>query len=92
MEKWAGSFGPKTDEKIASKIAKWQTYYAQKYIGNKIKVPNGKAFFDVELSHQTCTCYGWQMSRIPCKHACSTINLEGLEVDEFVDHWFRKDC
>ena len=50
-----------------------------------MKVSNGKAFLEVDLMERTCTCKAWQMSGIPCDHACAAIRRMGFDVSDYVD-------
>ena len=49
IEKWVGSFRPKTDAKIDISIEKSQAYLAHLHLGGLIKVSNGIAVEDVHL-------------------------------------------
>ncbi|RVX00147.1 hypothetical protein CK203_026574 [Vitis vinifera] len=52
---------------------------------SSMKVSNGKAFLEVDLMERTCTCKAWQMSGIPCDHACAAIRRMGFDVFDYVD-------
>nr|CAN83241.1 hypothetical protein VITISV_000814 [Vitis vinifera] len=73
LVKWNGCIGPKTEEKIALNIGKCENYITYLHLGSSMKVSKGKAFLEVDLMKRTCTCKAWQMSGIPCDHACAAI-------------------
>ncbi|RVW73400.1 hypothetical protein CK203_060139 [Vitis vinifera] len=68
---------PKTEDKLLHNIAKSKT------------VSDGKAKISVDLRQHTCTCLAWQMSGIPCEHACAMIQKMNQDVYEFVDDWYH---
>ncbi|XP_020266071.1 uncharacterized protein LOC109841518 [Asparagus officinalis] len=41
----------------------------------------------VDLDNKTCTCRGWDVTRVPCKHACASIMFMKRDVYQFYD-WF----
>ncbi|RVW94428.1 hypothetical protein CK203_035725 [Vitis vinifera] len=89
LVKWNGCIGPKTKEKIALKIGKGENYITYLHLGSSMKVSNGKAFLEVDLMERTCTCKAWQMSGIPCDHACAAIRRMGFDVSDYVDDWYK---
>ena len=89
LVKWNGCIGPKTKEKIALNIGKSENYITYLHLGSSMKVSNGKAFLKVDLMEQTCTCKAWQMSGIPCDHACAAIRRMGFDVSNYVDEWYK---
>lgn len=86
------SIGPKIKEKIALNIANGENYPTLVYIGGSIKVSIGKTYLDVALKHRTCICKVWQMSRIPCDHACVAIRRIRLDISENFNEWFKFKC
>ncbi|KAL2241598.1 UNVERIFIED_CONTAM: hypothetical protein Sindi_0801000 [Sesamum indicum] len=47
--------------------------------------------FSVDLERRTCTCRLWQLSGIPCKHACSAIFNQNLQPEEMVHPYYNVD-
>ncbi|XP_058189183.1 uncharacterized protein LOC131306774 [Rhododendron vialii] len=47
--------------------------------------------FTTYLATHTCTCRRWDLTGIPCPHAIAAINSNHENVDDYVDHWFRKE-
>ncbi|KAL6314386.1 hypothetical protein AAG906_021444 [Vitis piasezkii] len=77
MSNWERSIGPKTEDKLLHNIAKSETF------------SDGKAKISVDLRQHTCSCLAWQMSGIPCEHACAMIQKMNQDVYEFVDDWYH---
>ena len=44
---------------------------------------------NVDIKEHSCTCRAWEMSGIPCKHACAVIAFNGQNVVDFVDDQFK---
>ncbi|MFQ6626397.1 hypothetical protein Gotur_005543 [Gossypium turneri] len=38
----------------------------------------------MDLSQRICNCRSWQISRIPCSHACAAMYHLGLQPDEYL--------
>ncbi|KAL2253102.1 UNVERIFIED_CONTAM: hypothetical protein Sindi_0104900 [Sesamum indicum] len=47
--------------------------------------------FSMDLERRTCTCRLWQLSGIPCKHACSAIFNQNLQPEEMVHSYYNVD-
>ncbi|KAG8368016.1 hypothetical protein BUALT_Bualt15G0001400 [Buddleja alternifolia] len=47
--------------------------------------------FTVDLEKMICGCRRWELSGIPCKHACSAIQCQGLRILDFVDKCYTVD-
>ncbi|KAL0430836.1 UNVERIFIED_CONTAM: hypothetical protein Sradi_0709600 [Sesamum radiatum] len=47
------------------------------------------AQFSVDLDRRTCTCRHWQLSGIPCKHACSAIVNQNLKPEDMVHAYYN---
>lgn len=45
----------------------------------------------VNLKFGTCTCLEWQMSGIPCRHACCAIALADMDVYQCVADWYKRE-
>ena len=46
----------------------------------------GISIFNVNIKEH---CLAWEMSRIPCEHACVVIGFNGQNVADFVDDQFK---
>ena len=49
----------------------------------------GTSIFNVDIKEHNCTCRAWEMSGIPCEHACAEIEFNGQNVANFVDDQFK---
>ena len=45
----------------------------------------------LNLSKWTCVCRGWQMSRLPCKHAAVAIANKRYDSEQYCDSSYSKD-
>lgn len=45
----------------------------------------------VDLSKGTCTCRKWDLTGIPCYHACACIAMKADPWDIHVSKWYKKD-
>ncbi|XP_059461803.1 uncharacterized protein LOC132190770 [Corylus avellana] len=45
----------------------------------------------VQLDHHTCTCGRWQVSGIPCSHACATIYMHKQKPEDYLDDYYKMD-
>ena len=60
-------------------------------VGEKFQVAIGLDPFVVNLKSMTCTCRVWQLSRIPCLHACANIHFMNKDTTDFVNPYFTVD-
>ncbi|KAK4390453.1 hypothetical protein Sango_2108600 [Sesamum angolense] len=47
--------------------------------------------YSVDLEMRTCTCRIWQLSGIPCKHACIAIFNQNLQPEDMVHPYYNVD-
>ncbi|KAH7866063.1 hypothetical protein Vadar_015026 [Vaccinium darrowii] len=47
--------------------------------------------FTCDLATHTCSCRKWDLTGFPYPHAIAAINECHEDVDDYVDHWFRKE-
>ncbi|KAL2235316.1 UNVERIFIED_CONTAM: hypothetical protein Sindi_1263800, partial [Sesamum indicum] len=91
-KKWKGTLCPKIKKllkKYVDKIgdcipikANDRHYQISCYDGSQ---------FSVDLERRTCTCRLWQLSGIPCKHACSAIFNQNLQPEDMVHPYYNVD-
>ncbi|XP_054785913.1 uncharacterized protein LOC129292374 [Prosopis cineraria] len=74
-------------------VVRSENLHAQIYRENLISVQsisvNGLIHLNVDLAARTCSCLAWQMSGIPCAHACAAIRLLHGNVYNFVDECYK---
>jgi len=51
-------------------------------------VSHGLQGFVVNLVLRTCTCRGWDLTGIPCRHALAVMREERLKVEDYVDDFY----
>lgn len=58
----------------------------------KFKVKHAyKSTITIDLANRTCMCRVWDLTRIPCHLACTTIYLSKLQLEDYVSDCFKKD-
>lgn len=85
MKLWKNGVGPVTERKLLENIVRGEVMIVVPYGQCSAKVSTGFADLSVNLETRTCTCLGWQMSGIPCPHACATIKKLKGNVYEYVE-------
>ncbi|XP_023741187.1 uncharacterized protein LOC111889284 [Lactuca sativa] len=58
---------------------------------NVFEVRLGFEYFQVDLGEQFCTCRLWEISRIPCIHACAAMNHTQQQPETLISSWFSKE-
>ncbi|RYR52701.1 hypothetical protein Ahy_A06g027593 [Arachis hypogaea] len=48
--------------------------------------------FVLDLAAVECSCRKWQMSGIPCSHAINCISFKGLDLESYVNDFYKKDA
>ncbi|XP_028752925.1 uncharacterized protein LOC114712539 [Neltuma alba] len=93
MENWTNGVGPNIESKLQEKVARAENMHTVYYGDNRVQVdttsPTGIICVTVDLTAQKCTCLAWQMSGLPCAHACAAIKLLHGSVYEFVDDCYK---
>lgn len=59
--------------------------------GDEFVVLDKGTRFIVKIGEMRCTCNEWQISGIPCRHACSAIGRVNERADKYVHKFFQKD-
>ncbi|KAG5570551.1 hypothetical protein H5410_060317, partial [Solanum commersonii] len=44
----------------------------------------------VNLKKEVCSCRSWQLKGIPCAHGITAMHYKDLDVESFVDQWYKK--
>nr|KAJ0207769.1 hypothetical protein LSAT_V11C500254770 [Lactuca sativa] len=58
---------------------------------NVFEVRLGFESFQVDLGQQFCTCRLWEISGIPCIHACAAMNHTQQQPETLISSWFSKE-
>ena len=69
-------------------IVKGEFYTVRQFCESIFGVFIGTSIFNIDIKEHSCTCRVWEMSGIPCEHACAVIGFNGQKVTNFVDDQF----
>ncbi|XVF59285.1 hypothetical protein PTKIN_Ptkin07bG0263300 [Pterospermum kingtungense] len=87
--KWKNSYGPLIKEKFDDSKKEgvdWQV----RWNGEKgCEVKKGNKQYTVDLPKKLCSCRSWQLTGIPCPHACCAIWNDGKNPDDFIHKWYN---
>ena len=93
MENWKNGVGSKIEAKLIEQVIRIENMPAQHFGECQISVQstreNAIIYLNVDLHGHTCTCLAWQMSGIPCAHACAAIKLVNGNVYTYVDDCYK---
>ncbi|XP_060217169.1 uncharacterized protein LOC132644588 [Lycium barbarum] len=73
-EKWVGEVSP----------------MAMKTLKENVEVKDPPYKHVVNLKKKACSCRSWQLKGIICAHAITAIQYKSLEVEAFVEPWYKK--
>ncbi|XP_028773768.1 uncharacterized protein LOC114730821 [Neltuma alba] len=88
MRKWKTIVGPNIESKVREHVARAEQMLAEHY-GDMICVHTSFGDLQVDLRAHQCSCAAWQMSGIPCPHACTTIKLVLGNVYDYVEDCYK---
>ncbi|XP_073121857.1 uncharacterized protein [Henckelia pumila] len=80
---------PSKENVVAKTYVESRSLKVHKACGWSFEVVDGDKSFGVDLSARTCSCRAWQINRLPCKHACATIESKSLSLYDFCDKYFH---
>ncbi|XVE68068.1 hypothetical protein DITRI_Ditri09bG0039400 [Diplodiscus trichospermus] len=83
-EKWNNDYGPLVKKKFDAQKkegVEWRVHWNG---DNGIEVKKGRRQYVVNLKKKECSCRLWQISGIPCAHACCAIWHDEGNPDEFL--------
>ncbi|KAL8515023.1 hypothetical protein ACS0TY_013927 [Phlomoides rotata] len=87
--KWKGRICPKV-RKILDKHIIWSATCIPikcDHFNYQVRVHDGTQVC-VDLDEHTCSCRMWELSGIPCKHACSAIIHTRANIEDYVSDWY----
>ena len=79
---------PKVKKKIEAMIYESRNCTTIPAIGGRFEVSHFEDRFVVTPSLKQCGCRKWEITGIPCIHACAVINYLKQDVDEYVHEYF----
>ncbi|XP_072056231.1 uncharacterized protein [Arachis hypogaea] len=66
---------------------KWNPTWAGDDNGKIYEVKKHPTKVTVDLGNQKCTCQFWQLTGLPCRHACAAFALRGRRPEDQIHNW-----
>ncbi|XP_072062329.1 uncharacterized protein [Arachis hypogaea] len=66
---------------------KWTPIWAGDDSGEIYEVEKHPTKVTVDLGNQKCTCRFWQLTGLPCRHACAALALRGRRPEDQIHNW-----
>ncbi|XP_028763658.1 uncharacterized protein LOC114721933 [Neltuma alba] len=83
MRNWRNGVGPNIDGKVMENVARSIHMHGEPYGGGRVCVHTSRGALYVNVQSHECTCAAWQMTGIPCPHACAAIRVVHANVYDF---------
>ncbi|CAL2265336.1 unnamed protein product [Prunus armeniaca] len=93
MDKWHGQVGPRIQGVLEVNKAAGQWCIPRHAGQNKFQVMHhsGRQFV-VDLNAHTCFCRAWDLSGLPCLHACAAVSRFHGNPEDYVHDFYKKDA
>ncbi|XP_054785925.1 uncharacterized protein LOC129292388 [Prosopis cineraria] len=92
LEKWTNSVRPNVETKLKENMLRGDTLQADFYALNTVRVKKLNGNVQVNLELRECSCLAWQMSELPCPHACVAIKFSHGNIYQYVEEWYHLSC
>ncbi|XP_054790840.1 uncharacterized protein LOC129296279 [Prosopis cineraria] len=92
LKKWTNGVGPNVETKLKENVLRGDTLQADFYALNTVRVKTLNGDVRVNLELRECSCLAWQMSGLPCPHACAAIKLSHGNIYQYVEEWYHLSC
>ncbi|XP_057760685.1 uncharacterized protein LOC130981066 [Arachis stenosperma] len=79
-------------EKIRKESKKWVPMWSGDADYEIFEVHGWPTNMAVDLGKRSCTCGFWQLSGMPCVHACAALARAGRRPDEFCHSWLTMEA
>ncbi|XP_025624867.1 uncharacterized protein [Arachis hypogaea] len=79
-------------EKIRKESKSWNPVWSGDEKYEKFEVIGHPTNMVVDLGERLCSCGFWQLSGMPCVHACAALARAGKRPDEFCHKWLTMDA
>ncbi|XP_020967348.1 uncharacterized protein LOC110266726 [Arachis ipaensis] len=66
---------------------KWRPLPIEDYAGNVYEVQCMPVKVSVDLGKATCSCRLWQLTGLPCRHACAALAYQNRRPEEYAHNW-----
>ncbi|XP_025636214.1 uncharacterized protein [Arachis hypogaea] len=90
MTKWKNEVGPKIDKILMEHVARSEFLKVVTYGDHNVIVRGSNVDVYVNLIRKECTCLEWQMTGIPCPHACAAIKLLHGNIYTYIEECYLK--
>ncbi|KAK4394555.1 hypothetical protein Sango_1609800 [Sesamum angolense] len=90
MEKYSGSICPNVKKKINKQQSQARHCFTRWCGGSEFEVDHFLDKFVVDLEKKTCTCGMFQLTGLPCCHACAAIGSKRSKLEDYVDDCYTK--
>ncbi|KAL0308477.1 UNVERIFIED_CONTAM: hypothetical protein Sradi_5790000 [Sesamum radiatum] len=90
MEKYSGSICPNVIKKINKQQSQARHCFTRWCGGSEFEVDHFLDKFVVDLEKKTCTCGMFQLTGLPCCHACAAIGSKRSKLEDYVDDCYTK--
>ncbi|XP_020272593.1 uncharacterized protein LOC109847765 [Asparagus officinalis] len=84
--KWTSYLCPKAEQIVRENMEKGRTLEIRQSREDIFEVQSHRTTH-IDLENRTCTCRAWDVTRIPCLHACAVIIYMKRDVYQYCD-WF----
>ncbi|XP_074356092.1 uncharacterized protein LOC141695770 [Apium graveolens] len=81
-------------QKKLNKAVQWDGNCVVNWSGGStysVTTTDGGHTLVVDLVKKTCTCRKWELTGIPCYHACACIALRNETWDHYISEWYKKE-
>ncbi|XP_072073995.1 uncharacterized protein [Arachis hypogaea] len=68
---------------------KWAPTWAGDDNGKIYEVEKHPTKVTVDLKNQRCTCRFWQLTGLPCRHACAALSLRSRRPEDQIHNWLK---
>ncbi|KAJ0235794.1 MULE transposase domain-containing protein [Hirschfeldia incana] len=84
---WFSHLVPSKEESLVEECKKASTLKVFFCSDTLFEVHDGSVQL-VDMSNQTCSCFGWKPTGLPCQHAIAVLNTKGRNVYEYCSNFF----
>ena len=91
-EEMYGNLCPKIREKLDKNIDFTNNYSAMPAAENLFKIVCLKGEYEVRIDRHECSCRQWQLTGVPCRHACAAFRHERIKPESAVHKCYSVDA
>jgi hypothetical protein len=87
-----GTICPKIRKKLDKNIDFAKNYEAMPAAEHLFKIAGLHGEYEVRIDRMECSCRQWQLSEIPCRHACAAFRHERIKPETAVHKCYNIDA